>query len=141
MSEKEMDETFQLEIATPDRLLVRERVTEAEIPAANGYVGILPQHSPLLAALGTGPLWFTTAGGGRKTLVVSGGFLEVQPHHVRVLADRAEQAEEIDLERARRALQRAEERLRNPAEKNIDIARALNAMHRAQARLEAAKQR
>ena len=135
-----MAETFKLEIATPNRLLVREPVTGAEIPAANGYVGILPDHAPLLAALGTGELSFTVHGE-RKALIVSGGFLEVRANHVRVLADRAEKAEEIDAERARHALQRAERHLQDPREKNIDIARALNAVKRAQTRLAASKQR
>lgn len=133
-----MAETFQLEVATPNQLLVREQVSEAQIPAANGYVGILPGHSPLLSALGTGEFTFKVDGR-VHTLAVGGGFLEVLPDHVRVLADRAEKADEIDAERARRALQRAEERLKNPREGHVDFARALNAMKRAQARLAAAK--
>ncbi len=133
-----MPDTFLLEVATPNRLLVREQVTEAQIPAANGYVGILPEHAPLLAALGVGEVSFLVDGQ-RRGVVVSGGFLEVQPEHVRVLADGAEKAEEIDVERARQALKRAEERLKDPREQNIDISRALNAMKRAQARLGAAR--
>ena len=105
-----MADTFELEIATPNRLLVREHVTEAQIPAANGYLGILPDHSPLLALLGTGSLSFTL-NGKSQSLAISGGYVEVQPDHVRVLADSAEKAEEIDLERASVALKRAEERL------------------------------
>ncbi len=132
-----MRQTFLLEVATPNRLLVRDQVTDAQIPAANGYVGILPEHSPLLAAVGVGELSFHVDGR-RRSLVVVGGFLEVQPDHVRVLADRAEKAEEIDVERARQALKRAQERLQHPHERDVDIARALNAMRRAQARLAAA---
>jgi len=128
-----MPDTFQLEIATPNRLLVREQVTDAQIPALNGYLGILPEHSPLLAALGVGLLSFSV-GSHRQSLAVSGGYVEVQPDHVRVLADHAEKADEIDLERARVALQRAEERL-SKTPPGTDIARALNAMKRAQARL------
>ena len=133
-----MAETFQLEVATPNQLLVREQVSEAQIPAANGYVGILPGHSPLLSALGTGEFTFKVDGR-VHILAVGGGFLEVLPDHVRVLADRAEKADEIDAERARRALQRAEERLKNPREGHVAFARAPNAMKRAQARLAAAK--
>ena len=133
-----MPETFELEIATPNQLLVREQVGRAQIPAANGYVGILPEHSPLLSALGTGELTYEV-GGKTHRLAVDGGFLEVRPDHVRVLADRAEKAEDIDVERARQALKRAEERIRNPHEQNIDIARALNAMKRAQSRLRTAE--
>lgn len=127
---------FLLEVATPDRLLVREHATEAQIPAANGYIGVLPDHAPLLAALGTGMLSFSVDGR-RASLVVSGGFVEVEPDHVRVLAEVAERPEEIDVERAREALRRAEERLLK-VPPGTDIARALNAMRRAQARLAAA---
>jgi len=131
--------TFQLEIATPNRLLVREEASEAQIPAANGFIGILPEHAPLLAALGTGQLEFI-AGGRTRSLAVSGGFVEVRPDRVRVLADQAESADEIDLQRATEALQRAEERLSKvPA--GTDIAKALNAAERARARLATAEQK
>jgi F-type H+-transporting ATPase subunit epsilon len=130
---------FQLEIATPNRLLVREQVSEAHIPALNGYLGVLPGHAPLLAALGTGELSYTVDAH-RPSLVVDGGWVEVLPDHVRVLADRAEMTDEIDVERARRALQRAQERLQRPIA-GVDVARALNAMKRAQARLAAAQHR
>jgi F-type H+-transporting ATPase subunit epsilon len=130
--------TFLLEIATPERLIVREQVAEAQIPAANGYIGVLPEHAPLLAELGIGELLYTSDGR-RRDVVVHGGFVEVQPDHVRVLTDRAERADEIDRERARRALDRAEERLAHDA--GVDVARALNAMKRAQARLAAAERK
>lgn len=134
-----MAATFDLEIATPNRLLVREQATEAQIPAANGYVGILPEHSPLLASLGTGLLEFV-AEGRRRRIAISGGFLEVLPGQVRVLTDRAENADEIDLERATEALKRAEERLSKiPA--GTDIAKALDAAERARARLAAAERK
>lgn len=135
-----MAESFQLEIATPNRLLVSERVTEAQIPAAAGYIGVLPLHSPLLTLLGTGELTYMLDGR-KRALAVSGGFVEVLPDHVRVLAEHAERADEIDVERARQALKRAESRLRDPREQQVDIARALNAMYRAQARLKAAENR
>ena len=131
-----MPQTFELEVATPNELLVREQVSEAQIPAANGYLGILPEHSPLLSLLGTGELSYQV-GEQRRALAISGGFVEVLPDHVRVLADHAERAEEIDAERAQTALKRAESRLKDPREQNVDIARALNAMHKAQARLKA----
>jgi len=130
-------QTFELEVATPDRLLVREQVSEAQIPAANGYLGILPGHSPLLSLLGPGELSYTV-GDRTKSLAVAGGFVEVLPGQVRVLADNAEAAESIDVARAEAALQRAEQRLKKPREKNVDIARALNAFHKAQARLKTA---
>ena len=130
--------TFLLEIATPDRLLLHEQVTEAQIPAAEGYLGILPGHAPLLAELGTGELTLTyVADGRRRSMAVSGGWVEVQPDHVRVLATRAEKADEIDASRAQAALKRAQDRLANPSPE-IDVARALNALKRAQARLQCA---
>lgn len=132
-----MADKFQLEIATPDRLVVREQVTEAQVPAANGYLGLLPEHSPLLAELGTGELLYTVDGR-RNSLAVDGGWIEVQPDHVRVLAVHAERASEIDPRRAEEALHRAEDRLAHP-DAGVDIGRALNAMKRARARLEAAK--
>src|SRR5215467_5788327 len=101
-----MAATFDLEIATPERLLVHESATEAQIPAKDGMLGILPEHAPLLSLLGTGVLTFQGEGH-RKSMALSGGWLEVLPDHVRVLADRAEPAEEIDVERARKALERA----------------------------------
>lgn len=134
-----MAETFELEIATPNRLMVREQATEAQIPAANGYVGILPGHSPLLAMLGTGPLEFV-ADGNKRRIAITGGFLEVLPDRVRVLADSAENADEIDLQRATEALKRAEERLSKiPA--GTDVAKALHAAERARSRLAAAERK
>jgi F-type H+-transporting ATPase subunit epsilon len=131
-----MAETFQLEIATPDRLLVREQVEEAEIPLENGYIGVLPGHSPLLGEIGTGDLVYA-AQGRRRHMAVSGGWVEVLGGNVRVLADSAEKADEIDAARAAEAQQRALDRLSRPPA-DLDVARALTALHRAQARLEAA---
>lgn len=128
---------MQLEIATPDRLLIREQVTEAQVPAANGYLGLLPDHAPLLAELGTGELTYVS-GGKLQSLSVSGGWVEVLPDHIRVLATHAEKASEIDMKRAADSLHRAEERLARPGA-DVDVARALNALKRAQARLAAAK--
>src|ERR1700683_4966589 len=103
-----MADVLPLEIVTPERLLVREEVTAVQAPAANGYLGILPGHAPLLAELGTGFLNYE-AGGQRKFLAVHGGYLEVLANRVRVLATGAERAEEIDVERAKAALKRAHE--------------------------------
>ena len=130
---------IELEVATPERLLVREQVTEVQVPGTNGYMGILPEHAPLLSQLGTGYLSYT-AGGKRRYLSIHSGFVEVLPDHVRVLADLAERAEEIDIERARKALQRALNELENPSV-GTDPAAALAAMQRAQARIAAAEQK
>ncbi|MBI1898230.1 MAG: ATP synthase F1 subunit epsilon [Acidobacteria bacterium] len=126
-----------LEVATPERLLVRERVTEAQIPAADGYLGVLPEHAPLVAELGMGELTYTEVNGKRNSMVVLGGFLEIRNNHIRVLADRAERIDEIDVKRAETAVKRARQRLDLPGGQ-VDIARALNALKRAEARLAAA---
>ena len=131
-----MADTFELEICTPDKMLVREQVSDAQIPAANGYLGLLPGHAALLSELGTGEMSYTAEGRVRH-LVINGGFLEVLRNHARVLTDAAERADEIDEARARVSLQRAQERLEKPVE-GMDVARALNAMKRAEARLKAA---
>ena len=131
--------TFLLEIATPERLLFHDQASEAQIPAANGYLGILPEHSPVLAELGTGELTFVV-GGRRQSLAIDGGWVEVLPDHVRVLANHAERASEIDIQRAQEALHRAQERLGHPVP-DMDVARALNALKRAQARLASAEHR
>jgi F-type H+-transporting ATPase subunit epsilon len=128
-----LPDSIELEVATPERMLVREQVTEVQLPGKDGYMGILPGHAPLLSQLGIGYLSYM-AGGRKRYLSVHGGFVEVLPDHVRVLAELAEKAEEIDVERARRAMQRAQEQMMNPA-LGVDPGAALEAMARAQARL------
>lgn len=132
-----MAETFELEIATPDRLLVREQVTEAQIPLENGYIGVLPGHTPLLGELGTGVLSYM-ASGRRRELAVSGGWAEVGEGYVLVLADVAESADEIDLARAEEERKRALDKLSRPTA-DLDVARALQSLKKAQARLQAAR--
>ena len=134
-----MARTFELEIATPERSLARAQAVDAEIPAREGAIGVLPDHAPLLSELGTGVMTYSDAGG-KHAMAVSGGFLEIRDNHVRVLADRAERAAEIDIARAERALKRAMERMARPTVE-INPARALAAALRAEARLAAAKQR
>jgi F-type H+-transporting ATPase subunit epsilon len=134
-----MADTLSLEVATPERALVRELVTDLQVPGKNGYLGILPGHAPLLGLLGIGMLTYVVDGK-KLYLSVHQGFLEVLDDHVRVLADCAERAEEIDVQRAKAALQRAQEEGLNPA-LGVDPGSALLAMARAQARLEAAQQK
>src|SRR6266571_4847992 len=133
-----MAETFDLEVATPERLVIREAATEAQIPAKGGYIGVLPGHAPLLSELGTGYASYVVEG---KTyyLAVHGGFVEVLPDKVRVLATTVEKAEEIDVQRAEVALRKAQEQLADP-HVEVDPALALEAMFKAQARIEAAAQ-
>jgi len=128
-----MPDLFELEVATPERQLVREEVSEVQLPGKDGYLGILPGHAALLSQLGAGYLSYT-AGVHRRYLAVAGGFVEVLPGHVRVLADIAERAEDIDIPRAKAALARAEAQLATAA----DPAEPLAAMSRAQARISAA---
>src|SRR5689334_112974 len=95
-----MPDLMELEVATPERLLVKEEISEVQVPGRDGYLGILPGHAPLLGQLGTGYLSYSTPTR-RRYMSVHGGFLEVLPDHVRILANVAELAEEIDIERAR----------------------------------------
>ena len=93
---------LQLQIVSADRSLVNESVDEVEIPGSDGYFGVLPGHTPLLALLGTGELWYRQ-GQERTYLLIAFGFAEVQPERVTILAEIAEKAEEIDLARAQAA--------------------------------------
>src|SRR5580704_3318301 len=131
-----MADTFNLEVATPERLVFREAATEAQIPCKNGYIGVLPGHAPLLSELGTGYASYM-AGGHKSYFALHGGFVEVLPDKVRVLAEMVEKAEEIDVKRAEAAHRRAQEQLADP-HVEVDPALALAAMRRAEARLEAA---
>jgi F-type H+-transporting ATPase subunit epsilon len=130
--------TILLEVATPERLMLKETVLEVEVPGADGELGILPEHAPLLSELGAGLLRYVVQGQSPRCMCVSGGWVEVGPDSVRVLANTAELADGIDVKRAQDALQRANQRLLNPTG-DVDIARALNALKRAQARIEASK--
>lgn len=132
-----MADTFQLKVATPERLFVDEQVTEAELPGKEGYLGVLPGHAPLLSALGAGVLSYS-GGQGKQVLVVDGGFVEVFDNNVRVLADSAEHVQDIDVDAARRELEQANDSLKN-AHEPADSEAALRAMQRAQARLDAAE--
>jgi len=108
---------IQLHIVSADRPLVNETVDEVEIPGAEGYFGVLPGHTPLLALLGAGELWYRQ-GTEKHYFSMAFGFAEVQPEQVTVLAQIAERADEIDLARAEAAKKRAEERL---AKTTIDM--------------------
>src|SRR6266513_1862297 len=105
---------IQLHIVSADRSLVNETVDEVEIPGADGYFGVLPGHTPLLALLGTGELWYRQRSE-KVYLSIAFGFAEVQPDRVTILAQIAEKADEIDTARAEAAKRRAEERLARPA--------------------------
>lgn len=133
-----MAEDFEIEIATPQRLLAREKAIRAQIPALDGYIGVLPDHAPLLSELGIGAMTYTTPGDHRFSLAVRGGFLEIHNNVVRVLTDFAERAQEIDVSAAEKDLKQAQDQMINPA-LGIDIASALIAVRHAQARIDAAR--
>jgi F-type H+-transporting ATPase subunit epsilon len=125
-----------LEIVTPDRALVREEVDEVQVPGSEGYLGILPGHTPLLATLAVGELWYRK-GQEKHYLALAGGFLEVLPDRVTILAQTAELAHDIDVARAEAAKKRAEERLARP-EAGMDMERARVALLRSLIRLQVA---
>ena len=125
-----------LQIVSADRLLVEDDVDEVEVPGADGYLGILPGHTPLLALLQVGELWYRK-GQERTFLSIAFGFVEVQPDRVTILAEVAEKAEEIDLARAEAAKKRAEERLAKAAV-DMDFERARIALLKALVRLQVA---
>lgn len=125
--------SIDLEIVTPDRLLVREQVDEVQIPGSEGYFGVLPGHTPLLASLAVGELWYRV--GQEKTyLSIAFGFAEVLPDRVTILARLAERAEDIDVERAEAARKRAEELLAH-ARPDVDYELARIALMKSVARL------
>jgi F-type H+-transporting ATPase subunit epsilon len=133
-----MADTFDIEIATPERLLAREKAIRSQIPAKDGYIGVLPGHAPLLSELGIGALTYTTPEDHRFSIAVRGGFLEIYNNVVRVLTDVAEKSQEINVTQAEKDLKQAQDAMVNPA-LGIDIASALIAARHAQARIDAAR--
>jgi F-type H+-transporting ATPase subunit epsilon len=127
---------LQLQIVSADRSLVNETVDEVEIPGADGFFGVLPGHTPLLAVLGAGELWYRQ-GQERRYLAIAFGFAEVQPDRVTILAEIAERADEIDIARAEAARKRAEERIARPTV-DMDAERARIALMKSLIRLQVA---
>jgi F-type H+-transporting ATPase subunit epsilon len=133
-----MADTFDIEIATPERLLAREKAVRSQIPAKDGFIGVLPDHAALLSELGIGALTYTTPEDHRYSIAIFGGFLEIHNNVVRVLTGVAEKGHEIDVTRAEQSLKHAQDAMMNPA-LGIDIASALIAARHAQARIDAAR--
>lgn len=131
--------TMRLEIATAERVVYSEDVEILVAPGMDGQLGILPNHAPLLTALQPGEIRVVREGE-ESYMAVSGGFLEVMANRVTILADTAERAEEIDIERAEEAMQRAQERIESSVSA-MDLQRALASIRRSQARLLAARRR
>jgi F-type H+-transporting ATPase subunit epsilon len=119
---------------TPERAIVHDEVDEVELPGEDGYIGVLPGHAPLLAALKTGEMWYRK-GTDRKFAFIAGGFAEIVADRVSILAQVAERAEDIDHARAEAARRRAEERISRPTSE-IDAERARIALLRALTRLQ-----
>jgi F-type H+-transporting ATPase subunit epsilon len=130
-----------LEIVTPDRALLREEVDEVVVPGSQGELGVLPGHTPLLSTLKIGELWYRQ-GQEKHYLAIAFGFVEVLPDRVTVLAQVGERAQEIDVRRAERAKQRAEQRLAQAQPQltqiDFDIERARIALMKSLLRLQVA---
>jgi len=133
------DASLHLSIVTPERLLINDVADEIQIPGAEGYLGILPGHAPLFSELKIGELGYRK-GASWSWLSVAWGFAEVLPDQVRVLAETAERAQEIDIERATRAKERAEKRLSQGGDE-VDYNRALVALERAVVRIQVSRKR
>jgi F-type H+-transporting ATPase subunit epsilon len=131
-----MADSFQLEIVTPEKLVVKDVAEEMQIPGKNGYLGILPGHAPLITELAVGQISYRN-GSDTHYLCVAWGFAEVLPDKVTILAETAERAQEVDAQRAHQAKERAEKRLTS-GDPNVDVQRAQNALARANTRLEVA---
>ncbi len=137
-----MADTFKLEIVTPEKKVVETAAEEIQIPAKNGYLGVLPGHAPLITELAVGEITFRgSSGAGSNSndqrLAVAWGFAEVLPDKVTILAETAERPSEIDVARASKSKERAEQRLAS-GDTTVDVERALDALHRAETRLEVA---
>ena len=128
-------DSLQLVVVTPERQLLSEEVTEAQLPGADGYLGVLPGHAPLISELGIGELTYHTTDGQSGLLAVIRGFAEVLPDRISLLAEVAERAEDIDLKRAQDALKRAQELIAKGGE-NVDWDRASAALQRALVRIQ-----
>jgi F-type H+-transporting ATPase subunit epsilon len=131
--------TFQLDIVSAERHVSSDQVEVLVAPGVDGEMAILPSHAPLLTVLKPGEIR-VVKDGEDSFIAVSGGFMEVMPQKVTILADTAERLDEIDLERAEAALKAAEERIA-AAPADMDLERALASMRRSQARIKVARRR
>lgn len=131
------DSTFMVEVVTPERVLYQDEVQFLVAPGAEGELGVMRNHAPLVAALSIGVLRYRDNTGQPKRMAVSGGFMEVIDNVARILAETAEHGEDVDVMRAKAARERAEKRLQ-ARDDNLNLARAEMALKRAIARLKAA---
>lgn len=131
------EKSIKFEVVTPERIVFSAEVDSLIVPAALGYLGILPNHAPMMTALDIGVIKFKTEGKTKK-MAISGGFMEVINNKAVVLADTAELGDKIDLARAEEAKERAKKRLSERAE-DLDVRRAELALKRAMSRIKAAQ--
>lgn len=131
---------IQLEIVTPERLAYRETVDSVQVPGIEGELGILPHHAPLITMLGVGEL-VIRKGGTEEAFAIVGGFLQVRPDKVVVMAETADLASEIDLERAQRAREQAQRTIETGYHEEADLATARAALQRALLRIRVAERR
>jgi F-type H+-transporting ATPase subunit epsilon len=134
-----MADTFKLEIVTPEKKVVDTAAEEVQIPGKNGYLGVLPGHAPLITELAVGEIKYRE-NSKEYLLAVAWGFAEVLPDKVTILAETAERPSEIDVERARKAKEHAEQRLAS-VDTEADVEHALDALHRAETRLDVASKK
>lgn len=130
-----MAANIQFEVVTPEAVVVDEAAQIVMAPGNLGEFGVLPGHTPFLTTLKVGTIRYLDADGKERFVFVSGGFAEALPGKVTVLAESAERRSEIDLERAKKAMERAEKRLADKGREDIDYARARAALQRAMHRL------
>ncbi len=129
-----MAKNIKLEVVTPEKTVVNEDAQIVVAPGTLGEFGVLPDHTPFLSTLQVGTLRYTDAGGTEKYVFVSGGFAEALPDKVTVLAESAERRKDIDVDRAKASMARAQERLEGGGQ-DIDVVRAKAALARSIQRL------
>jgi F-type H+-transporting ATPase subunit epsilon len=129
------------EVVTPERVVFDDEVDMVVAPGVEGQLGILPHHAPLMTALSFGELALRRAGQEDELIAIGGGFMEVGPDHVTILADSAERAEEIDETRAEAARQRAMELMSQKQREEVDFARAEASLRRSLIRLKVARRK
>jgi F-type H+-transporting ATPase subunit epsilon len=132
--------TIQLEIVTPERLAYSDAVDAVVLPGSEGELGVLPHHAPLVTTLGTGELRIRK-GGQEESFAIIGGFLQVKPDRIVVMAETADMASEIDLERANEARREAEKTLETGFHEGADLAAARAALQQALLRIRVAERR
>jgi F-type H+-transporting ATPase subunit epsilon len=129
------------EIVTAERTVFEDDVSMVVAPGIEGQLGILPQHAPLMTVLTYGELLIRREGREDEFIAIGGGFMEVGPDHVTILADSAERADEIDVDRAEAARRRAEELMAQKQRRDADLARAEAALRRSMIRLRVARRK